>query len=61
MSVFSIILLSLIAVYIAIWAIDRWVVQPKREMKTLPEVNARLDEIEKKIGTAKKADEDLVD
>lgn len=49
MSVFSIILLSLLALYVAFWAIDRWVVTPKRERKTLPDVLARLDELEKKV------------
>lgn len=61
MSVFSIILLSLLGIYIAVWCVDRWLVQPKRDLKTLPEVNRRLDEIEKKLESKKAADGDFVD
>lgn len=49
MSVFSIVLLVLIGVYIAVWCLDRFLFTPKREYRTLPEIDARLKAIEEKL------------
>lgn len=59
MSVFSIILLCLLGAYVVIVALDKFFITPKREWRTLPEVNRRLDEIEKKLNDLIPSDVDL--
>lgn len=49
MSIFSIILLSLLALYLAVWCLDRFLFTPKREYRTLPVIDARLKEVEKRL------------
>lgn len=57
MSVFSIILLSLLGAYLIVWSIDKFIITPRRELRHLPEIDERLKEVEKKLDEMSKADE----
>lgn len=40
----AIVLVSLLALYIVLWAVDRWIVQPRRQ-KNNPQQDAKRDEL----------------
>lgn len=58
MSVFSIILLSLLGAYLIVWSVDKFIVTPRREIRHLPEIDERLKEVEKKLDELAKEDAD---
>lgn len=57
MSIFSIILLVLLAVYIGVWALDRFVVSPRRDKVSLEELKERMEVAESRIASLLPDDE----
>lgn len=46
---FSIALVALLGLYIAVWCVDRWIVTPRRSKDTLVNHGKRLDAVEKAL------------
>lgn len=57
MSVFSIILLSLLGAYLIVWSVDKFIITPRRELRHLPEIDERLKELEKRVDDLSKTDD----